>query len=219
MAELAEGAFERIRKAGAKTASSIDLLTVALSRYADDVPANEPAAAKLINKYRPSNLGDVSAAELNEALGLEPFEIERFRSALELGRRSATAAKGEREVINNSKDVAAYFDWLKDEPKEHFCALYLTSKSGIIKEQTVHIGTLNMSVVGPREVFRMAVHESAASVIVVHNHPSGDPEPSPEDIQVTKKLVAAGRLLDIQLLDHVIIGHHGYVSLNERGVV
>jgi DNA repair protein RadC len=219
MAELADGAFERIRRAGAKTAPSIDLLSVALSRYPDDVAANEPAATKLIKKYRMSDLGDISAAELNGTLGLEPFEIERFRSALELGRRSAAAAKGDREVINNSKDVAEYFDWLKDEPKEHFCALYLTSKSGIIKQQTVHIGTLNMSVVGPREVFRTAVHESAASVIVVHNHPSGDPEPSPEDIQVTRKLIEAGRLLDIQLLDHVIIGHHGYASLNERGVV
>lgn len=197
----------------------VDLLAIALSRHQADVVANETEASKLIAKYPPGKLGDLSAAELLEHCGLEPFEVERYRAAFELGRRSAVAAKGDQDSITKASDVAEYFSWLKEEPKEHFCALFLDSKNKVLMHRIIHIGTLNMSVVGSREVFRLAVHESAASIIVVHNHPSGDPEPSPEDIRVTQKLAEAGKLLDISVLDHVIVGHHKYVSLNERGVL
>jgi DNA repair protein RadC len=89
----------------------------------------------------------------------------------------------------------------------------------VVSTVTVHIGTVNMSVVGPREVFREAVRENAAALVVAHNHPSGDPSPSPEDIAVTRKLVEVGEILDIPLLDHVIVGDEHYYSMREKGLL
>jgi DNA repair protein RadC len=93
----------------------------------------------------------------------------------------------------------------------------LNSANGVIRKALIHIGTLTMSIVGPREIFREAVRDGASSIIVAHNHPSGDPSPSPEDIEITRILIDAGKLLDIPVLDHVIIGHRRYSSLNEMG--
>ena len=101
--------------------------------------------------------------------------------------------------------------------QEHFVALFLNTKNQIIHQQTIFIGSLNASIVHPREVFREAVKRSAASIIVAHNHPSGDPTPSQEDIQVTKRLNESGKMIGIDLLDHIIIGDRKFISLKEKG--
>jgi len=100
--------------------------------------------------------------------------------------------------------------------RERFHVLLLDGKHRLIREEVVSEGTLTTSLVHPREVFRSAVREAAAAVVVAHNHPSGDPEPSPEDLEVTRRLVRTGKLLGIPLLDHVVLGDHGFVSLRER---
>src|SRR5262249_42746108 len=110
-------------------------------------------------------------------------------------------------------------DFLTVEKREHFYAILLDSANHVMRKALIHIGTLTMSIVGPREIFREAVREGASSIIVAHNHPSGDPTPSPEDIESTKQLVQVGKLLDIPVLDHVIIGHEGYRSLSEMGLM
>nr|WP_276203367.1 DNA repair protein RadC [Cohnella thermotolerans] len=103
--------------------------------------------------------------------------------------------------------------------QEHFVVYFLNTKNRVIGRQTLSIGSLNASVVHPREVFRAAIQQCSASIICVHNHPSGDPTPSPQDIEVTHKLVEAGRIIGIDVLDHVIVARDGYVSLKERGLI
>lgn len=108
---------------------------------------------------------------------------------------------------------------MREQKKEKFITLYLDTKNQILKEEVVSIGSLNASIVHPREVFKAALLESSASVIMVHNHPSGDPSPSREDIMVTEKMVEGGKLLGIDVLDHIIIGDGRYVSLKDEGFV
>ncbi len=103
--------------------------------------------------------------------------------------------------------------------KEHFKGVYLDARKRIIKQENIFIGSLNESVVHPREIFKIALDENAAAIILLHNHPSGDPKPSGFDIEMTKELVKAGDLLGIQILDHIIIGGKKYVSLREKGLI
>ena len=164
-------------------------------------------------------LGDASAVDIAEMTGLEGFEVLRCQALVELGRRIGGAGKGPVTEITCAEDVFHLLEHLRHEKREHFYAIMLDSKNGVIRSHPVHIGTVNMSIVGPREVFREAIRDGAASLIVAHNHPSGDPTPSPEDIDVTARLVEVGAMLDIPLLDHVIIGQTRWTSLKEKGVL
>jgi len=122
--------------------------------------------------------------------------------------------------VRGPDDVVALIgNRLRNEPREHFLILLLNARHECVAIETVSIGSLNASIVHPREVFRPAVVASAASIIAVHNHPSGDPEPSQEDVSITRRLGQVGELLGIALLDHVVIGSRGAVSLRERGVL
>lgn len=121
--------------------------------------------------------------------------------------------------FSSSEDVFALFSFLKYETKEHFLALHLDSKNRIICLDKVSSGSLNASIVHPREVFKAALLSSAAAVLFIHNHPSGNPEPSKEDIELTTRLKQAGELLGLRVLDHIIIGEDRYVSLTDRNLV
>ncbi|WP_245243548.1 RadC family protein, partial [Mesobacillus selenatarsenatis] len=139
---------------------------------------------------------------------------------VEIGRRIANHTLDERYVIRSPEDGAKYLmNDMRFLTQEHFVCLYLNTKNQVIHRQTIFIGSLNASIVHPREVFKEAVRRSAASVICVHNHPSGDPTPSREDIEVTKRLAESGKIVGIELLDHLIIGENKYVSLKEKGYV
>jgi DNA repair protein RadC len=141
-----------------------------------------------------------------------------LHAALELGRRLAAEARDEGTPIRAPRDVfAAFAPRLEDLPVEEFHVAVLDTQHRLERDLTITRGILNSSLVHPREVFREAIAERAAAIILVHNHPSGDPTPSPDDRQVTEQLVAAGRLLDIPVHDHVIIGRGRYVSFAEAG--
>ena len=141
-------------------------------------------------------------------------------AAVEVGRRIASHTLEERYVIRSPEDGAKYLmNEMRFLTQEHFVCLYLNTKNQVIHKQTIFIGSLNASIVHPREVFKEAVRRSAASVICLHNHPSGDPTPSREDIEVTKRLAESGKIVGIELLDHLIIGENKYVSLKEKGYV
>lgn len=197
-----------------------DLLAVAICREVHDVERAERAASALLRRFPGGRLVDMSLSDLRDAAGLEGFEALRVLCAIELGRRVAGAGKQVLEEILSPQQAYQVFAWLADEPKEHFCAAFMNSKGMLLSVRTIHIGTLNMSIVGPREVFREAIREGAASMVIAHNHPSGDPEPSPEDIAITAKLVSVGNTLDIPVADHIIVGHdQKYVSLCERGLM
>ncbi len=140
-------------------------------------------------------------------------------AALELGRRVLLSDAGERSQVRSSQDAAAYLQVkLRGLDQEQLHVMLLSTRNHIMGTRKVYEGSLNSSIVRPAEVFRDAIRENAAAIIVAHNHPSGDPNPSPDDIRVTRDLVQAGKLLEIEVLDHLVIGdqHHGYVSLRER---
>jgi DNA repair protein RadC len=154
-----------------------------------------------------------------EVNGVGPAKAVEVKASLEIGRRLMTASPEERPRVTSPGDAA---NLLMSEmmflEQEHLRLILLDTRNRVISTPTIYVGSLNTSVVRIGELFRAAIRDNAAAFIVVHNHPSGDPSPSPEDVNVTRQIVQAGRLLDIELLDHVIIGRQRYVSLKERGL-
>jgi DNA repair protein RadC len=197
------------------------LYAVAFTRWEEDIDQADEMATKFCQRYSAiANLKDISPEEIHDMSGLEGFEILRAQALMELGRRAGVGTVGDLDVVENYEDVVKLLSHLQGVKQEHFCVIFLDAKNQVMRYSDIHKGTLTMSPVGPREVFREAIREGASSIIVAHNHPSGDPEPSPEDIDVTSKLVEVGKLLDIPLLDHVIIGSgRKAVSLKRRGYI
>lgn len=216
--------YRQVRSEGVQAASLVDLVAIALSRSPEDVDGCEKLARKLLMDYGNfRGLAQVAASELQDTAGLSEFEVTRLLASLEIGRRSALSGKGPIQSIEGPDDVASLLERFRHHKQEHFIAILLDSKHNILREVTIHVGTASMSIVSPRDVFRSAVREGAAAIIVAHNHPSGDPTPSGEDIDVTERLVECGRLLDMPVLDHVILGDghtpdRSFVSLRQRGV-
>ncbi len=210
----------RVQKSGVAAASLMDLVAVGFSRRAEDANQADEMAKSLLRRFSAiQGLQSASAMDLRDLTGLEAFEVIRAQALMEIGRRISNAGKGEVKFVNRPQDVAALLSYLNQEKREHFVAVLLDAQGGLIRIATIHVGTLTSSIVGPREVFREAIRDGASSVIVAHNHPSGNPEPSPEDIHVTNLLVEVGKMLDISVDDHVIIGDPGFVSLRQRGVI
>lgn len=216
---MASETIARLKTLGLKAAMPTELLAYAVSKNDDEVDRWVPVVRELLLSNRKlRKLADLSVEELQRVFELDEAAARRLMAMFILGQKVGIAGKGDAEVesIDGPEDVAALLDDLRHERQEHFVAIYLDSKNVILRVATIHIGTANASIVGLREIFREAVREGAVGVIVAHNHPSGDPDPSPEDIQVTKKIVEAGKLLDIEVLDHVIIGERRWVSLNRQ---
>jgi DNA repair protein RadC len=165
-------------------------------------------------------LKDASVEEITTISGIGNAKAVQILAALELGRRINRLTYDDRYVIRSPQDGANYvMEEMRFLSQEHFVCLYLNTKNQVLHKQTVFIGSLNASIVHPREVFKEAFKRSAASLICIHNHPSGDPTPSREDIEVTKRLTECGKVLGIELLDHLIIGEQKYISLKEKGYV
>ncbi len=217
---MADSIIEKIKESGFSAASTIELLAIAISEDESDIERSKQAAKKLMQDYKNiRNFKLIGVEDLRKQTGLGDFRSLQMLAIMELGRRSYDAGKGETTRITSPEDVYEVFRHLKDEKKEHFCLLMLDAKNQIIKKDTVHIGTISASIVGIKECFREAIKEGAAGVIAVHNHPSGDPTPSREDFEVTRALKEAGKLLEIPLLDHVIIGETGFCSMQRLGAI
>lgn len=169
----------------------------------------------------PDALWRVSAEELCGIPGIGPAAAARFLACLEVSRRAASWSSSRRATISTPEDVVALCGpQMRGADREHFWALALNTKNHLLKMVEVSVGSLNASIVHPRELFKEAVRASAASMVVVHNHPSGDPTPSGADIQLTRRLVKAGDVLGIEVLDHVIIGDGGeHSSLRDLGLM
>lgn len=216
---LAERPRERMLQAGAQALSNAELLAVLLRTGTSEESVLHLAQRLLVTTGGLRQLQDATLEELTEIKGIGPAKAVQVMAGLELGKRLAKASLGERYIIRSPEDAAHYLmEEMRYLRKEHFVCLFLSTKNQVIGQKTVFVGSLNASIVHPREIFKEAIKRSAASIICFHNHPSGDPTPSREDIQVTKRLDEAGHIVGIELLDHVIIGDGRYTSLKEKGL-
>ena len=209
---------ERLLKDGPSSLSNHELLAILL-RTGTKKESVLQMANRLLTKFEGLRLlKDASINEITSIKGIGAAKALQIIAAIELGRRIHRLQYEDRYIIRSPEDAANYvMEEMRFLTQEHFVCLYLNTKNQVIHQQTVFIGSLNASIVHPREVFKEAFRRSAASFICLHNHPSGDPAPSREDIEVTKRLNECGKLIGIELLDHLIIGDQKFVSLKEKG--
>jgi DNA repair protein RadC len=210
---------ERLARAGEGALSTTELLAIILRTGVGGESVLD-MARRLLSRYDGlPGLARASFAELQAEKGLGEAKTAQLKAALELGRRMLLASPEDRFVVRSPADVAQLLmAEMSHLEQEHFRVLYLDTRNRLIGTDTVYVGSLNASHIRVGEVFRDAIKRNCAAIIVVHNHPSGDPTPSPEDVEVTRQLVAAGDLLDIEVLDHLVIGQQRFVSLRERGL-
>jgi DNA repair protein RadC len=211
---------ERLISDGPESLANHELLAILLRTGTKDESVLQ-LANRLLNHFEGLRLlKDATIEEITSIKGIGTAKAVQILAAIELGRRISRLQYDERYVIRSPEDGAKYvMEDMRFLSQEHFVCLYLNTKNQVIHRKTVFIGSLNASIVHPREVFKEAIKRSAASIICAHNHPSGDPTPSREDIEVTKRLVECGRMIGIELLDHLIIGDRKFISLKEKGYV
>ncbi|ANS75503.1 hypothetical protein AWM70_13605 [Paenibacillus yonginensis] len=211
---------ERLMRYGAGALSHAELLAILLGTGTRRESAIHVAQRLLAKAGEIRGLVDLSLDEIMEIKGIGEAKAIQLLAAIEIGRRLARATRTEALIIRSPKDAAdIVMDELRYLNKEHFICLFLNTKNHLIGQETLSMGSLNASIVHPREVFRAAMKCSSASIVCAHNHPSGDPSPSPEDIQITKRLCEAGAIIGIDVLDHLIIGDGRFVSLKEQGLM
>jgi DNA repair protein RadC len=210
---------ERLAKQGPEALSTPELLAILLRVGTAGESALDVAEGVVSRLGGLRGLADATIEQLSEIRGMGVVKAIQIRAAVELGKRISAFTEEARPVIRCPADVSQLLmSELRREPREHFKVLLLDTRNQVVRVSTISVGSLTESIVHPREVFREAIRHSSAALIAVHNHPSGDPSPSPEDIQVTRRLDEAGRMLGIDFLDHVILGDGRYVSLKERGL-
>ncbi|WP_411953554.1 RadC family protein [Alkalibacillus sp. S2W] len=209
---------ERLMEVGATALSNQELIAILLGSGSKGFSSLSLATNVLKHFEGISLLRDATINELTTITGIGNAKAIQLMAALELGKRIQTYKARDQYVVKSPEDGANFLmEDFRGLHQEHFVALYLNTKNQIIHRQTIFIGSLNSSIVHPREVFKEAIKRSAASVICAHNHPSGDPSPSNEDIQVTRRLYESGKVIGIELLDHLVIGDQKFISLKEKG--
>ena len=219
---LEERPREKLLAYGAAKLSNAELLAILL-RTGTRENSVLHVAEQILAHYKEVGLEAMTRmmpAELEGISGVGAAKAATVLAAVELGRRLSTKAAAKRSVIHGPEDAANYaMPHFRYERREHFAILILNMKNHVLAMPVISIGSLSASVVHPREVFHAAIQYGAAAVILLHNHPSGDPAPSREDIQITHRLVKAGRIMDIPVLDHVVLGDNCFVSLKEKGLL
>jgi len=207
---------EKILKYGPAKLTTTELLAILLRTGIKDLNVIE-LSNKILKLFGTKNIQYITITDLQNIKGLGPVKAAEIIACIALGKRllqeeQPLQAITPQNVFDSLKDIRS----LK---KEHFIAIYLDTRNQEIHREIISIGTLNASLVHPREVFEPAVRQLAAGIMLVHNHPSGDIKPSHEDLLITKKLVDSGNLLDIHVLDHIIVTKDSYASLKEQGMV
>jgi DNA repair protein RadC len=210
---------ERLLKLGAENLSNTELLAIIL-RVGSNGKSAIDMARELMNEYQTfRNIDSKSFAELKRK-GLGIAKIAQIKAAIEIGKRFLNDKSLTKVKVETSKDIVDYFKpSLRDMKKEIFKAVLLDGKNKIIKEVTISEGTLTKSIVHPREVIKEAVIESSAALVLIHNHPSGEPQPSQDDIEITNRIISACDLVGIKVLDHIIIGDDNYFSFFNEGLI
>ncbi|MCX6803652.1 MAG: DNA repair protein RadC [Candidatus Diapherotrites archaeon] len=206
---------ERFSKLGPNALSDAELLAIILQKGTRGENVID-VSNRIIAEFGLEKLSSLSLTELQSINGIGQAKAMQIKAVFELNKRVKT--KNGLIVLSSAQDI---FEYLRPKmsslDKEHFVVLLLDSKNKLIKEEIISIGTLNSSVIHPREIFKFAIKESANSIIIAHNHPSGDPNPSEQDKGITEKIVKAGEVIAVKVLDHVIIGKDSYYSFAEAG--
>jgi DNA repair protein RadC len=209
---------ERFVQNGPQSLSNHELIAILLRTGTKDESVLQLANRLLTHFEGLRLLKDASLDEITAIKGIGAAKAIQVLAAVEIGRRISNLTYDDRYIIRSPEDGASYvMHEMRFLSQEHFVCLYLNTKNQVLHKQTIFIGSLNASIVHPREVFKEAFRRSAASIICIHNHPSGDPTPSREDIEVTKRLAESGKIIGIDVLDHLIIGENKFVSLKEKG--
>jgi len=211
---------ERLLRLGAEALSTVELLTILIGSGNRACPADD--MARRLTAAFPSlrQLAGRSADDLLRLEGIGTATAARLAAALELGRRLQQERRERQPTLSSPRSVWRHLALeLRDRERERFLALCLNTRNELIREVVVSVGSLNASIVHPREVFKPALACSAAGLVIAHNHPSGDPAPSREDREVTRAITEAGRILDVPLHDHVIIGADSYFSFKDSGLL
>jgi DNA repair protein RadC len=217
---LSERPRERLLKLGSEALSSQEVLALLLGRgiKGESVIVT---AQKLLSKFgNLKNLASASVEELTQIKGIGPAKAAQIKAAFELGKRlEAFPDEGKITVKSPEGAIKAARSQLKGKKKEHFLVLCLDTRNHLINTHQVSIGSLDCSIVHPREVFKEAISSCAASVIFVHNHPSGDPTPSEDDIKLTKRLIEASEIIGIEVLDHIIVCDRDHLSMKAKNLL
>nr|WP_027955257.1 DNA repair protein RadC [Halobacillus kuroshimensis] len=209
---------ERLIELGPAHLSNQELLAILLGSGTKQESVMELSNRLLVHFEGMTLLKDAAIEELTAIKGIGAAKAVQLLAAVELGKRMHKMKPVERYMIRSPEDGADFImEEMRDLKQEHFICLFLNTKNQVLHRQTIFIGSLNASIVHPREVYKEAVKRSAASIICAHNHPSGDPTPSQEDIQVTQRLKECGKMIGIELLDHIVIGDRTFISLKEKG--
>jgi DNA repair protein RadC len=209
---------ERLAKDGAKALTDAELLALVLRTGSNGENVIE-LSRRLLGEFGLAKLARINLSRLTKLKGIGSAKASQIVGCFELGRR-ADANKQIQTRIKSITDAAKLLmPDLSDLKKEHFIGLYLDSRNNLLKQELLFVGCLTATVVHPREVFQPAIAESAAKIIIAHNHPSGDPAPTRNDIELTKNLIAAGRMLGIELAEHIIIGNNKFSALIQQGFV
>jgi DNA repair protein RadC len=217
--EVSERPRERLAKLGPEALTTAELLAVLLDRGVAGENAVQVGQHMLGLFGGVIGLQRAALEELQTVRGVGLVKATRIKASFELGRRLALAIPEERPTIHSPADAAALVQYeMSGLNQEHLRTMLLNTRNQVLDIKTLYQGSLNSSLVRVGEVFKPAIVKNAASIIAVHNHPSGSPEPSPEDISLTRALVQAGKLLDVDVIDHIIIGQGRFVSLKERGL-
>ncbi len=217
--EVTDRPRERLAQRGAEVLSNAELIAILLRSGIEGVSALD-LARRLLQEG--GGLGGLHRRSFDELLampGIGPAKAAQIKAAIELGRRLSTLTGGERPAIRSPEEAASLLLYeMGALEQEHFRVLLLDTRNRLMRVAEVYRGSLNSSLIRVGEIFREAIRSNAAAIIIAHNHPSGDPAPSPEDISVTRAIVKAGKLLDIEVLDHLVIGRGRFVSLKSRGL-
>jgi DNA repair protein RadC len=211
---------ERLQKFGPEALSAQELLALVIGRGIPKKSVMNIAQELLVKFGNVKAISQATIEELSQIKGIGLAKAAQIKACFELGRREDLEPELKNFDIKDPKAVVkAIRASIKDKAKEHFKLILLNPRNKIIGISTISIGTLNASLVHPREVFKDAIMHSAASVVLAHNHPSGDPEPSEDDLKITKKLVDSGKILGIEVLDHIVISKSNFLSFKERGLI
>lgn len=209
---------ERLRRLGVQFLADREVLALILRSGSYGASALSISESILMKSGGLASLGAASQEELRAVRGVGPAKSASLIAAVELGRRMASRELKKGDLIRGARDVHRHFHQrMRGQRKEEFMVLLLDGRNRVMSESQISKGTLTASLVHPREVFRPAIRAAAAGIVLVHNHPSGDPSPSREDLSVTRRLMDAGKVVGIPIIDHVVVAEHGFHSFQENG--